>query len=120
MLIIRKEQMEVFDTIFVNRFRDSMLKHFKENFPEETQYFTQDQMNRFILDGVNEGYEYGLTSKQDLCVFLNVKILLKVSGPISESEHDWAVDILNNDSLDSPAARIKYLSKSTDLHLENL
>lgn len=116
---ITEEQMAFFDNKHVGRFRDRMLKHFKENFAEETQHLNQNQMSRFITDGVDEAYSYDICSCKNVCIFLNIKVLLKVYDEFNEEQHKWILDILKNERLDNPDVRINVLADRVDTLLEN-
>lgn len=78
MFKITEAQTQFFRDKHIGMFRDKMLRHFAKRFAEETKHLNQNQLARFIVDGIEEAERYQIYSQQDVCVFLNIKILLQV------------------------------------------
>lgn len=120
MLQITQAQMDAFEEIQIKRLKDDLIVHFDKYFAEETQHFDGEQLSQFILDGIKEARSFGIEIEKQICVFLNIKVLLKVFEPYNQETHGWVIDILNNEEMGNPSARLNQLSDVVDSYLERL
>ena len=116
MLTIRPEQIAVFSEAEVQKFEDWTLAHLKRFFPKECAESGEARIRRRIRDGTNRAATYGITSKRDVCKFIDLIMML---GPHFESDprFPWAMEILER-AVDS-ASKIAALTDYTESALRN-
>jgi len=119
MLTLTQTQMDAFDAMQILRFKDTMLAHFAEHFPDETNHIDEQIFSQFIIDGIREAHNYDIESNEHVCTFLNIKVLLKISTPFGGDNHRWIVNILRDKSIGRPEARVDKLAEVTDAYLAN-
>jgi hypothetical protein len=110
MLKIRPEQIAVFSEAEVRKFEDWTLAHVKRFFPRQYATAGEAEIRRRIRDGIKRAAAYGITSKRDVCKFIDVMIM---AGPEfeSDSRFPWAKEILERgvDSYSKIAALTDYI-----------
>ena len=101
MLMIRKEQMDVFIQDFDNQFVKTMVEHLGENFPKqlEAQSVAKDDLEHFVSQGMTKARSYGIISDMDIRVFLECMVLLCPDFD-EDNKHAWAGEILHNDNME--------------------
>ena len=113
MLVIRPEQIAVFSEAAVQNFEDWMLAHLKRFFPEECAESGEPKIRRRIRDGTNRAATYGITSKRDVCKFIDLIMML---GPDfgSDPRFPWATEILERpvDSASKIAGLTDYIESA--------
>lgn len=120
MLKISPEQLEAFETFHLNKFRDEMLAHFAKHFPERTDHLDKAVFSKYIEDGIDEAQAYGLTTKKQICKFLNIKILMKTEVPFNQETHGWVVKILKDKELGKPVDRLNHLGDLVNADIERM
>ncbi len=120
MLKITQAQMDVFENIQLDRLRNDLIIHLDKYFIEEIQHIEREQLSQFVMDVIIEARSYGVEIEKQICMFLNIKVLLKIYEPFNQSPYEEIVDILNNEELGSPTARLDQLSEIVDSYLEQI
>ena len=121
MLAITPEQFEAFEKFHINKFRDEMLAHFAEHFPGRTEHLDKEAFTKYIEDGIDEAMAYGLTTKKQICRFLNIKVLMKAKVPFDKDVHGWAVKILRDKkTIREPEDRLAHLGDLVDAEIERM
>jgi hypothetical protein len=96
MLIIRKEQMEVFSRYMLEQFTDRAIKEIKENFDTLTIDISDTDLRAMINAGITKAKSYGITYEKDVMQYLKYIICF---GPDfdANSEFSGIHDILKDD-----------------------
>jgi len=102
MLIIRKEQMSVFETQFSRRFRDGLLEHVRTEFAESVKNLADPALQRLLDDAITRSLTYGVTAERDVALFADLLFLLGHQFD-REARLGWARKILLDSSLDGEA-----------------
>lgn len=94
MLIIRKEQMAVFEWHTARRFREKVKKHLRRALAEPIAGIQDAALNERIEGGIKRGRAYGLTKERDLMLFIDLTFLI---APRFEDEPrmKWSRKILS-------------------------
>ena len=66
MLVISKDQMNVFSDFMFGQFKNRMAHNLQENFPEKTSEITDKDLHDLILAGINNAESYGITDEVDI------------------------------------------------------
>lgn len=105
MLLIRPEQILVFEH---ERLRAWLTAYLIRSYPVQSQ---NCDLSALVNSGLRQAAELGLTAPPDIRKLVHVCFLL---GPDFESRPDlqWAADILRNDELPDPAARVFALEQA--------
>jgi len=120
MLTMSKDQMDIFEDIQRYRFRDEMRVHFEQFYPDQTQDIDKEQFSTFIIDSIKEAQDFGLESKKRICIFLNIKVLMKVSEPFNRERHGWVLDIMADYKIGNVGNRLDKLSDVVDAQLKRM
>lgn len=120
MLQITPEQFEAFEKFHLEQFRNELLEHFHNVFPERTDHLDKKVFARYIDDGIDEARAYGLISRQDICKFLNIKVVMKAKVPFDKEVHGWVIDMLRDKSIREPHDRLQKLADLVDAELKRM
>ena len=116
MLQIRKEQMKVFETQLAGQFEDRAYGHLQKCWSGKCEASGEDAVREFIRDGINRAANYGIASRRDIIVFLDVACALGQHFD-ADPQFLWAQQILTNSGL-SPKRKIQRLWDRTKDYLE--
>ncbi len=95
MLIIRKEQIEVFEKIAMHRFEDTVFEIIIEEYPVKCEEPGEDQVRESIKTGIIKAKKYDIEIEAYVAEY--IKIMHELSFDFDEStDTQWAADILNN------------------------
>lgn len=102
MLVIRKEQMAVFEAHLSQRFRQQARQHVKDEFPTQTKTLTDPAIDKAIADGMERARLYEVTAERDILLFVDLNFSF---GPNFENDRKmaWAKKILLDKSMEGPA-----------------
>jgi hypothetical protein len=97
-LTIRKEQMAALEKNRFDQFRTKTGLHLRSRFPHHTREISDEELDRLIMEGVEEAGHYGIDDQNDVKRFLEYVVQYgrdfgKSSGAV------WANEILNHDEL---------------------
>ena len=93
MLVIRKEQLHVFDRDKRQRFVAKMLEHLQKFFPERCARIGETQLRQWVEHGISRAAIYGLASERDVCKYLDVMTVFGKDFD-QDSRLPWASRIL--------------------------
>ncbi len=91
MLIIRKEQMEVFSRQMLERFADRATASIKSNFDALTNDIPYSELNARIHAGIDKARTYGIIYEKDVLQYLEYSIRLGAdfeTNPTFSGIHD--------------------------------
>jgi len=108
MLIIRKEQMAVFEQAALRNFEDDMVKHIKEFFPKYYEVHGGPVIREVTSYGVKRAEDYGFETKRDTPLFIDLMLLLG-SHFDEDLQYPWAKHILTDESIPDPIERAEKL-----------
>lgn len=108
MLIIRKEQMEVFEQAALKQYQKGLISHVREHFPTHAEYLGDQGALRVIEHGCAGAQDYGFETERDLCLYTDLSIMLGV-GFDTDPQLPWASKILRDESLKDPWDRMDML-----------
>jgi hypothetical protein len=104
-LIIRKEQMALFEARLGQRFRNHVRKHVKEEFPEQIKGMTDPAIDQRISDGIERARLYDVTTERDITLFIDLVFMLGLNFEL-DRKMAWAKKILGDHSMEG-AAKLK-------------
>ncbi len=117
MLIIRKEQMEVFEQAALRAFQDEMVDHIKEFFPKYYKVHGEPVIRNVISFGVERAHQYGFETKQDIPLFIDLMLLL--GGRFDEDvQYSWLREILDDPSISDPVEKANKLYDTASAFLD--
>ncbi len=117
MLIIRKEQLKAFSNTQERRFTTEMVEHLKTNFPAETEEMDSDALHEYVETAFEAAKKYEITSRQDLCRFLNLTMFYGMEFEDNKDKH-WMHEYLVDPEISSPGRRLERLYKECVYRLE--
>ena len=97
MLIIRKEQMEVFGQTALNRFEDEMVLHSQNFSPELCKVLGEEQLRLAVRDAIVRADNYGFTNRGSIRLFIEL-IFLFGSAFDTDPQYPWSANILRDSS----------------------
>jgi hypothetical protein len=102
MLIIRKEQQEVFAPLMRQGFEQRMVAHLAKTCPQEFQKMGEPSVRKMALEGEEKAAAHGITEEQDIARYLELTMR---HGPDWEAASGlrWAREILSDESLSGTA-----------------
>ena len=112
MLVIRPEQLEVFQRVANRDFEERLRRHLQRIWPETCLMLGAVEVDRRIADGIDRAVERGLGSERAAAAFVDV------SWAVGEHfyREAWARAIFANRSLDAEAKAAR-LYAAADRHL---
>jgi len=93
MMVIRRQQMEVFRHHMVEQFLDRMLVHVRSTFAEQTREVSDDGLRQTIRAGIDQAAQYGVTDEADVQRYLKY-VFAYGSDFATAPRTAWAGDIL--------------------------
>lgn len=98
MLILRDEQMAVFDTYMLKQFENMMVGHLNQYFPESCRDMGDKKVREMIQYGVERARLYGIHIENDVSRYIN---LMFSFGREFDTDPNcaWAQNILDDDDL---------------------
>jgi hypothetical protein len=119
MLRIRKEQNDELAKVALKRFEDDMVAHVKEFFPRHYEILEEPTIREVIQYGVERGEDYGFTTERDVCLYINLMLLLG-SNFDTDVQYPWAGEILNDETITDPVTRIDQLYDTATDYLDRV
>jgi hypothetical protein len=93
MLMIREEQMAVFEQAVVKNFANRVYEHLQKFFPEQCQYLGADQVREAIRLGLKQAEHYHLVSERDVYFYISLMFLLG-SHFDEDPQLPWVAELL--------------------------
>lgn len=113
MLIIKKEQMEIFKTLLTQEFENKMLHHLSSVFPEQTIDLDDKELLQLIQTGINKSKKYAIEMESDICRYLESSVLH--GWDFDENPNTaWAGEILQDQSISAREKMDKIAQVETD------
>ncbi len=98
MLIIRKEQMDIFGRYMLKQFEDRMVLHLRSAFPKQTKDKPEPDLRLIIQLGIEKAASYDVEGEDDVQRYLGYMVIY---GPDFDRNRQtsWAGDILRIENL---------------------
>lgn len=100
MLKIRREQDERLRLQALVEFENRGVRHLRQQLRQPTAPFRDDELRQRIRACVLRAQQYGLTTEQQVMVFVDASYLVSEDFD-SNPESDWAARILSSDQLEA-------------------
>ncbi len=99
MLVIREEQMKVFQASMLKKFEDKMVIHLRSNFSKEIENTIAHNLRVIVRAGIENAAKYDVTTEDDIRCYLEY---MAIYGPDFDTnpKTSWAGDILRLKSID--------------------
>ena len=108
MLLIRKEQMKIFESYASDIFVNSLVEHIREFFPNHYNLFGERQSRKVVLYGVKRADARGFDTERNVCLYLDAMLILG-SNFDDDIQLPWVADILDDKNLNDPVSRMDTL-----------
>ena len=109
MLIIRKEQMDIFKSAAFKRFEDDMIEHIKEFFPNHFRIAGEPTIRKVVQYGIERSNTYGFVTERNMCLYITVMTILG-SNFDKDFFFPWAPEILKEENKLNPSDRADKLA----------
>jgi hypothetical protein len=96
MLVMRKEQMDVFGNYEIKKFEDRMVLHLRSSLPEEAETITEEVLRQMIQTGIDKAESYQVTDEVDVERFLECMVRYG-SDFDTDPKTSWAGEILRDE-----------------------
>jgi len=108
MLEMRPDHMKAFEESAIRGFENRMVDHVGQFFPRHLAVLGEPAIRAVIRLGVTRGEAYGFDTEHDLCLYINLMLLL---GSLFDEDPQlaWADAILHDTSIPDGAARAERL-----------
>jgi hypothetical protein len=103
-LVIRKEQMVVFEQFAIGNFARRAAQHLQESLPDECTDMGSAALMQTVRAGVRRALAYGLEQELDVLRFLNLMFLLDFNFD-TDPRYAWATELLRDTEI-APSARM--------------
>ncbi len=108
MLILRKEQMEVFSEASNKRWYKFLTKYVKDNFEDEISDKDDQTLKNMLTATVEKSQKYGLSSDRAIYKFVAVAMIYGVDFD-ENPDTIWMKDYLTDEEVQNPAERLHRL-----------
>lgn len=105
MLMIREEQMAVFEQAVVKNFASRVYEHLQKFFPEHCQNLKADQVRKVIRLGLARAEHYQLVSERDVYLYVSLMFLLG-SYFDEDPQLPWVADLLKEQTPETANIRM--------------
>lgn len=99
MLVIREEQMKVFQADMLQKFEDRMVVHLKTNFHREIENTIAHNLRVIVRAGIEKAAEYDITTENDIRCYLEYMAIYGADFDTAPKT-SWAGDILRLEDID--------------------
>ncbi|MGD0459833.1 MAG: hypothetical protein ABSC21_19055 [Terriglobia bacterium] len=107
--------MAAFSKAEVKKFEDRMIVHLNKFFPEQCKSAGEKELRETVHYGIKSAGNYGIIAESDVCKYIDVMLSLG-SHFDRDPQLPWAHEILTDDSVEDPAARIARLCDAVGHH----
>jgi hypothetical protein len=108
MVLIRPEQVTVFEAAALRNFEDRMVEYLPQFAPRHFKILTEDDIRRIIRFGREKASSHDLILDRSMRLYVEMMILLG-SGFDTDPQMPWAEEILTDESMVGEALRIDRL-----------
>ena len=109
MLKLSKQQLDKLGQIEAERFVTRMMDHARRFFGEQTRKLGDDELRKWVKDGISRADTHGFVTQRDLCHFLNLMFTFGRDFDAPGTEHTWATRILSDPEITDPTSRMRHL-----------
>jgi hypothetical protein len=113
MVIIRKEQMQVFEHDVLRRFKEEMVQHLFQFAPTHCEGIGEENVLRVIALGMERSALYGFTNRGPVRFYLELMFLFGSYFDTDPQLPLWATEILQGGTIDDQMARADCLHART-------
>jgi hypothetical protein len=118
-VIIRSQQMEVFDRQSFRNFENEAIAHAREFAPKHCEVLGEDATRAAVKAGIERAGEHGFTSRGPVHLFLDLMFLL--GGEFdTDPQYPWAAGILGDQAVPGQAERADRLHTRSIEYLEKV
>ena len=119
MLIIRPEQMKVFEALALSVFEQELVEHLKSFEPALCQAAGDDGVRQAVRLGISRARGYGFTTRGAICFYLE---LMFVCGSNFDTDPQlyWASETLQDGSLGDELTRTDWLRDRMTVYLDEV
>jgi hypothetical protein len=96
----------------MQRFEQRVVAHLREHFPQRMMGIAEQTAREFIQFCIERARGYGIQSERDVVLFVNVALALGQRFD-EDPRFKWAADILVDEFIVTPAARVEELHRRT-------
>ena len=107
-VIISRKALQVFSERQTVDFESRVLAHWKRCFPAECSSFKDEELVKLIQHGSQRGAVHGFKTERDRCKYLDLLLLFGRNFD-TDPENEWAIQILNDSTLEDPSDRADQL-----------
>ena len=112
MLVIKKNQIDVFEKVMFSQFEDKMVAYLKDCHSNALADENDQKIRLLIRDGAKKAKKYGVETEWDVCRFIQ---LIVIYGPEYEEKNEDIRNILEDEML-SGTSKINTLFKKLDIN----
>lgn len=116
MLIIRKEQMDIFEDNMIKHFEDRLVAHVNSHFPDKSRELGDEHLRTMINNGVQRAKIYKVLFERDIAKYVHLVFAFHEDFD-KDPELPWAAQILNDDTLVGPSTRMECLFQESKKYL---
>jgi len=117
MLVIRKEQREVFKDNQKQKFIKKTAVFLKKKYPEKTKVKTESTLSELINSTIDKALDYTIISENGVVAFLEFMFTLSLDFD-SNPKTKWAQDILTDTNLNE-SNKIMLIINKIQINIEN-
>jgi hypothetical protein len=115
-MIIRDQQMAVFEQAVRQNFEDEMVEHLKKFAPAHCAVIGEPSIRQVIRLGMERSQKYGLTERNSIRIYLELMVLFG-SDFDTDPQVPWAGEVLKNSAAASEVVRLDSLYQKFTEHL---
>lgn len=113
---LSKAHMDTFSEAAVQDFEDRMVVHLDKFFPKHVEALGEDGVRKLVRTGIERAASYEITSERGVCKYIDLMVSFGEKFD-KDRKLPWAGEILNDESIASPAVRIDRLFKAAKKHV---
>jgi hypothetical protein len=117
LLVIRDEQMGILGRVPRIAFEAELANHFTRHYPAECGRAGREQVLKMVRLGIQRAFAHGYGSQREVGVYINLMVILGQAFD-RDPQIPWAIEQINDLSIDDPFDRIKRVFQSTLTYLE--
>jgi hypothetical protein len=118
MLLIRNDQLEVFQGNAQKAFDESMLAHLRRRFPADFARIGESQVRRVISEGMVRAAKHAIVTRNDIREFIYLMVVLG-SGFADDPQLPWAGEVLGDTAI-PPSERVGVLQARAADYVEQV
>jgi len=119
MVILRKEQMALFNALPRLLFEKRLIRHFFRFYERECKDLGEDQVHLVIKYGIEKAEKYGYSSQRDIGFFISLMFLFG-SGFDNDPQLPWAKSGLEDASVEDTSDRIGKVWSNAMLYIDTV